>query len=181
MTERVEQRICIKFCINLEHSSVETIWIQKAAAMGSWWLAASPRQHARSCIKSCAGFFGETSNHPVDSAPYSPDLAPHNFWLFPKLNHLWKGRDFRPSMSMRFRKIQWGSWWLLGELCEVLRSVHFEGDWGVTVPCTLSLVPRIFFSEGLHLSNHMAERLLDRPFAHTHRQPSVFEHHTASL
>ena len=25
MTERVEQRICIKFCIKLEHSSAETI------------------------------------------------------------------------------------------------------------------------------------------------------------
>ena len=37
MTEQVEQRICIKFCIKLEHSSAETIWmIQKAAAMGNW-------------------------------------------------------------------------------------------------------------------------------------------------
>ena len=31
MTESVEQQICIKFCIKLEHSSTETIWmIQKA-------------------------------------------------------------------------------------------------------------------------------------------------------
>ena len=31
MTEQVEQEICIKFCIKLEHSSMETIWvIQKA-------------------------------------------------------------------------------------------------------------------------------------------------------
>ena len=30
MTERVEQQICIKFCIKLEHSSSETMWmIQK--------------------------------------------------------------------------------------------------------------------------------------------------------
>ena len=37
MTELVEQLICIKFCIKLEYSSVETVWmIQKAAAMGSW-------------------------------------------------------------------------------------------------------------------------------------------------
>ena len=37
MTEQVEQRICVKFCIKLEHSSMETIWmIQKAAAMGQW-------------------------------------------------------------------------------------------------------------------------------------------------
>ena len=37
MTERVEQWICIKFCVKLEHSSVETIWmIQKVTAMGNW-------------------------------------------------------------------------------------------------------------------------------------------------
>ena len=42
MTEWVEQRICIKFCIKLEHSYKDTIqMIQKATAMGNWWLAAS--------------------------------------------------------------------------------------------------------------------------------------------
>ena len=37
MTEQVEQQMCIKFCIKLEHSSAETIqMIEKAAAMGNW-------------------------------------------------------------------------------------------------------------------------------------------------
>ena len=37
MTEQVEQQICIKFCVNLECSSMETIQIiQKATAMGNW-------------------------------------------------------------------------------------------------------------------------------------------------
>ena len=37
MTEQVGQRICIKFCIKLEHSSAGAIWMmQKAAAMGNW-------------------------------------------------------------------------------------------------------------------------------------------------
>ena len=37
VTERVEQQICIEFCIKIEHSFAETIWmIQKAAAMGNW-------------------------------------------------------------------------------------------------------------------------------------------------
>ena len=37
MTEQVEQQICIKFCMKLEYSSMETIrMIQKAAAMGNW-------------------------------------------------------------------------------------------------------------------------------------------------
>ena len=31
MTQQIELQICIKFCIKLEHSSAETIWmIQKA-------------------------------------------------------------------------------------------------------------------------------------------------------
>ena len=35
MTEQLEQQICIKFCVKLEHSR-ETIWmIQKATAMGN--------------------------------------------------------------------------------------------------------------------------------------------------
>ena len=37
MTELVEQVICIKFGITLEHSCTETIrMIQKATAMGNW-------------------------------------------------------------------------------------------------------------------------------------------------
>ena len=37
MTEGAEQRIWIKFCIKLEHFSMETIWmIEKATAMGNW-------------------------------------------------------------------------------------------------------------------------------------------------
>ena len=36
MTDQVEQRICIKFCIELEHSSRETFqMIQKPAATGN--------------------------------------------------------------------------------------------------------------------------------------------------
>ena len=55
MNELVEQRICIKFCIKLEHSSAETIWmIQKATDMGNERLAASSGQHAHSCITSHA-------------------------------------------------------------------------------------------------------------------------------
>ena len=37
MTEHVEQQICLKFCIKLEHPSAAITWmIQKAAAMGNW-------------------------------------------------------------------------------------------------------------------------------------------------
>ena len=37
MTEQVEQQICIKYCVQLEHSSLDTTqMVQKDAAMGNW-------------------------------------------------------------------------------------------------------------------------------------------------
>ena len=39
-----------------------------------------------------AEFFCETLNHPDGSAPYRPDLASCDFWLFPKLKSPLKGK-----------------------------------------------------------------------------------------
>ena len=67
---RVEQRIWIKSFVKLEHSSIETIqMIQKATAMGNWWLAASSQQCTCLCITSHSDFFGETSTYSGDPAP----------------------------------------------------------------------------------------------------------------
>ena len=135
MTEWVEQQSCIRIWDTLEHSSTETIWmIQKAAAMGSWWLAASSRQCTFSCIMSRAEFFGETSNHPGDSAPYSPDLVPCDFWLFPKLKSPIKGKRFQTIDEIREN--------MMGQLMVTVRTV-----WGPKVPtlkgteASLSYVP----------------------------------------
>ena len=126
MTEPVEQQICIKFCIKLEHSPVETILIMwKATATGNWWLAASSQQCACSCIMSHAECFGETSNHPGDWAPYSPDLVPCDFWLFPKLKSPLKGMGFQALHEIQ--EIRWGSWWWLEEMCEVPRCLLWRG------------------------------------------------------
>ena len=82
--------------VRFNHSSTETIrMIQKAAAMGNWWLAASTRQCACSCMMFCAEIFGETSNHLCIQPPYSPDLVPWNFWLFPKLKSPLKRKRFQ--------------------------------------------------------------------------------------
>ena len=84
-TEWGEQWICIKFCIKLEHSSVETIqMIHKAKAMGNWRLAASSQQHAHSCIMCPAPFLGETLNCPGDSAPLKPRFGALWLLAFPK-------------------------------------------------------------------------------------------------
>ena len=135
MTEWVKQRICIKFCVNLEHSSMESIqMIEKAAAMGKWWVAASSQQHG--C--SCAEFFGEASNHPGDSAPLQPRFDA--LWLlsFPKS----KITSEREEISDHW----WGSekydgatdiYW---ENCVRSQDAYFEGDRGIIVLCTPFLV-----------------------------------------
>ena len=75
---------------------METIlMIQKATAVGNCWLAAASWQCARSCITSPAECFSKTSNHPMTQSPYCPDLAPCDFWLFPKLKLPLKGKRFQ--------------------------------------------------------------------------------------
>ena len=73
MAEQVEQQICVKFWMKVEYSSTETIqMIQKVTAIGNRWLAASSQQSTQSCFMSGEEFFGETLNHPGDSAPLQP-------------------------------------------------------------------------------------------------------------
>ena len=120
MTERVEQWICIKFCIKLEHSSAETIeMIQKSAAMGNWWLAASSLWCAWSYIMSCAEFLAKHQIIQVTQLPYSPDLVPCDLWIFPKLKSPLKG-------FQTIDKIQENT---MGWLMEIRRTV-----WGPKVP-----------------------------------------------
>ena len=135
----VEQWICIKFCIELEHS--ETIqMIQKAAAMGSWWLAASLWQHACSCFTSYAEFFGKTSNHPGDPAPLLSRFGALQLLASPKTKSIFEREEISDH------------WWNLGnyngtddgdwENCVRSQRAYFEGDWGALsyIQCFLHLV-----------------------------------------
>ena len=108
----------ILLCLQLEHFSKETVWvIQKAAAMGNWWLAASSQQHACSCIMSRAEFLGETSNYPGDSAPLQPRFGTLQLLAFPKtkitfeteeiLGHRWDSRKYEGQLMTTGRTV-WG-------------------------------------------------------------------------
>ena len=69
--------------------------IQKVAAMGNWWLAASQDDvppHKPCVIKS---FLMKHQITPVTQPPYSPDLAFFDFWLFLKLKLPLKGKIFQ--------------------------------------------------------------------------------------
>ena len=96
-------------------------------------------------------FFCETSSHPGDLAPYSPDLVPWDFWLFPKLKSPLKGKRFQTVSE-----IQKNSTGQLAngdrENCVRSQGSYPEGDWDVIVLCTVFLVSRIFFNKSLYFS-----------------------------
>ena len=158
MTEQVERQICIKFCIKLEHSSIETIrMIQKTSAISNWWLVDHDNvpAHASQLLKS---FLVKHQITQVNQPHYSPDLVPCNFWLFPKLKSPLKGKRFQTIFW--FRKMGRGSRWLLGELCEVPRCLLWRG---LRHHCPMYNVYCIFFSKCLYFSYYMAGYLPDRP------------------
>ena len=161
MTERIEQWICIRFCIKLEHSSVETTWmIQNATAMGNWWLAASSQQHAHPCIMSCAEFFGKTSNHPGDSAPQQPRFGTRWLLAFPKTKITFEREEISDCQwdSGKYNGTADGDW----ENCVRSQGAYFERDSGIFVLCTMFIVSCIF-NNCIYFSYNMAGYFLDRP------------------
>ena len=167
MTEWAEPWICIKFCVKLEHSSTETIWmIQKAAAMGNWLLAASSRQHTRSCIMSGAvfcvgGWVTWTSNHPGDSVPLQARFVALGLLAFPKPKITLEREEIADHRwdSGKYDRAADGDW----ENCVRPQGAYLEGDWGIIVLCTIVFVSCIFFNKCLYFSYYMAGYLLNRP------------------
>ena len=133
----VEQYVCIK----LEHSSVETIlMVQKATALGNWWLAASSQQCTLSHITSRVEFFGETSNHPGDSATRYPRFGVLWLLAFPKTKITFEKSEVSDCHwdSAKYDGTADDDW----ENCVRSQGAYFEGDWGALsyVQCFLYLV-----------------------------------------
>ena len=122
----VEQGIQIKFCIKLEHSSAETIqWRRRpqlwATGDGQLHLNNVPT-HASHLLQR---FLVKHQITQVTQAPYSPDLAPCDVWLFPKLKSPLRGKRFQTVDEIQENTT--GDWWWLGELCEVSRCLLWRG------------------------------------------------------
>ena len=172
ITEWVKQWICSKFCIKLEHSSAETIWmIQKATAVGNWWWAASSRQHTRSCIASCAEFLGETSNHPGDLAPLQPRFGPLWLLAFPKTKITFEREETSDHQwhSGKYDRAADDDW----ENCVRSQGAYFEGVWGMTVLCTM-----FFVSSSINVSIFHITCLdtfwTDLVYIHTHAYTYIY-------
>ena len=106
--------------------------------MGNWCLAASSQQCTCSCVMSCAEFFGKTSNHPGDSAPLQPRFRA--LWLldFPQTKITFEREEISDCWwdSRKYNGATDGDW----ENCVRPQGAYFEGDWGIIVLCTMSLV-----------------------------------------
>ena len=161
-TEWIEQWICIKFCIKLEHSSTETIqMIQKATGRGNWWLEASSPECATHASCLMAEFFGETWNPPGDSA-----------FLQPRSGALWVLAFPQTKITFEREEIsecRWDSENMMGQLLVIGRTV-----WSPKVPTlkgtevSWSYVQYFLYlvSSSINVSifsYYMAVYLLDRP------------------
>ena len=112
---------------------------------GDWQLHHDNAPAHSSCLKQ--SLMAKHQITQMSQTPWSPDLAPCNSGFSQNKNHLWKGRVFIPSM--RFRKIWWGSWWRLGELCEVPRCLRWRE---LRRHCPMYNVSYIFFNKCLYFS-----------------------------
>ena len=98
----------------------------------------------------------------VTQPPYSPDLAPCDFWIFPKLKSPLKGKRVHTVNEIQKNT--------MGQLMATGRTV-----WGPKVPtlmgprhhCLIYNVSYIFFNKCLYFSYYMAGYLLDRPLIYT--------------
>ena len=139
MAEQVEQQICVKFWMKVEYSSTETIqMIQKVTAIGNRWLAASSQQSTQSCFMSGEEFFGETLNHPGDSAPIQPIFGALWLLAFPKTKITFEREVISDHQwdSGKYNRVTDGDW----ENCVMSQDAYLEGDWGIIVLFTMFLV-----------------------------------------
>ena len=74
----------------------------------------------------------------VTQPPYSPDLAPCDFWLFSKTKITLEREEISDHQrdSGKYDGAADGYW----ENCVRSQGTYFEGDWGVIVLCTVFLV-----------------------------------------
>ena len=97
----------------------------------------------------------------VTQPPYNLKFGALQFLAFPQTkitfereeisNHQWdSGKCDGPAD---------GDW----ENCVRSQDVYFEGEWGVIVLCTISLVPCIIFNKCVYFSFYMVGYFLNRP------------------
>ena len=130
----VEQWICIKFCIKIEHSSVETIqWFRRLQlwTTGDWQLHHdSTRAHPSHLMQKC----WQNIKSPRWLSSLQPRFGTLKLLAFPKTKIISEGEEISDH------------WWDSGkydgtavddlENCVRFQGAYFKGDWGVIFLCT---------------------------------------------
>ena len=156
---------------------------QKATAMGNWWWAASSRQRACLCITSYAEFFGETSNHPGDSALLQPRFSTLRLLAFPKTRITFEKEEISDHQwdSGKYDRAADGNW----ENCVRSQDAYFEGAWGIIVLCTMFLVSCIFFNKCiffiLYVWISFGQTLSPYIYTYTHTHTHIFHSDWAQI
>ena len=104
-------------------------------------LGVAPRQCTSSLVVPCAQFLAKNETTVVPQPSYSPDLAPADFFLFPKLKSTLKGRrvdtidEIQKNSTNKLFAIPkeafqkaFQSWQKRWERCVVREGNYFEGD-----------------------------------------------------
>ena len=117
----------------------------------------------------CAVFLWNIKSPRWLRAPCRPDLAPCDFWLFPKLKSPLKRKRFQTVSKIQENTMD--SWWWLGELCEVPTCLLWGG---LRHHCPTYNVSCIFFNKCLYFSCYITGYLVDRPHhMHIHLKLSL--------
>ena len=122
MTERVEQWICIKFWMKLENPPWKLFeWLRRPQlwVTGDWQLHHNNVPTHALCVMK--GFLAKHQITQVTPPPYIPDLAPCDFWVFPKQKSPWKRKRFQTINEIQEN--------MTGQLMAIGRNM-----WGPKVP-----------------------------------------------
>jgi len=115
--KNLQQRINIKFCVKIRSQGDGSLWIHcirtngkstllfgsADKVMGIWrkrpglwpdkWILHHDNAPAHDALR-VRELLAKNSITKMDHPPYSPDLAPYDFWLFPKLKNALKRQRF---------------------------------------------------------------------------------------
>ena len=91
-------------------------WPKKAAAV---LFHHNTPPHRAACVHQ---FFDDNNFEVVPHAPYSPDLAPSDFWLFPTLKATLRGRTFSSRSALATAIFQWSQRTPKGEFAAAMQS-----------------------------------------------------------
>ena len=121
MIEWVEQWICIKFCIKLERLlPFPGNYSDDLEAHSYGWADAWQLHHDNAPTNTSSlmqSFFMKHQITQVTQPPYSPEVTPCDFWLFPKVTSPLKGKRFQTideiqgnmmGQLMAIRRTLWG-------------------------------------------------------------------------